>query len=92
LWFQQAETLARQFATRLALIAFATSVLRGLILGGDFEACIKTALGVMAVFFAVGLMLGELARRLVEDSIEAGVARWQAANTQANPDPGIHRP
>jgi len=84
--------VSRNYATRLALIAFATSVLHGLILGGDFEACIKTALGIMAVFYGVGLMLGELARRLVEDSIEAGVARWQAANTQTQADPAIHRP
>lgn len=60
--------VAAQFAVRLALIAFAVAELRGAMLGGDFSAATKGALLAFAASFALGLVAGELARRVVEES------------------------
>ena len=60
--------MAAQFAGRLALIAFAITEARGLLVGGDFNSVTKAALLATAVFFLLGLLTGELARRVVEES------------------------
>ncbi len=67
--------VARHFASRLALIAFATAAVRGLIAGADFQGTIQAALVATAVFFGLGFVFGELARRVVEENAEAEFAR-----------------
>ena len=57
------------------LIAFATAAVRGLITGSDFQGTIQAALVATAVFFGLGLVLGELARRVVQENAEAEFAR-----------------
>lgn len=73
--------MAQEYATRLAMIAFATAVIQGLMTGAAFELALKHALLALAVFFALGLAVGELARRIVED-------RWEAARNLS----GSHSP
>lgn len=74
--------MAAQFAGRLALIAFAIVEVRGLIVGGDFATVTKSALLATLLFFALGMLTGELARRVVEESargeLEEAVSRQQA--------------
>jgi hypothetical protein len=60
--------VAAHFAGQLALLAFAVAELRGLLLGGDFSAATKTALLAAAALFAVGLVTGRLAQRVVEEA------------------------
>jgi hypothetical protein len=60
--------VAAHFAGQLALLAFAVAELRGLLLGGDFSAATKTALLAAAALFAVGLVAGRLAQRVVEEA------------------------
>lgn len=60
--------MAAHFAGQLALLAFAVAELRGLLLGGDFSAATKTALLAAAALFAVGLVTGRLAQRVVEEA------------------------
>lgn len=67
--------MTRQFASRLSLIAFTTSVVRGVLWGADFEGTIKGALLALAVFYALGGILGELARLVVEESIQTELER-----------------
>jgi hypothetical protein len=74
----RATPVARQFASRLALIAFTAASLRGLISGADFQGTLQTALIAMAVFYGLGLVLGELARRVVEEHVVAEWARLTA--------------
>jgi hypothetical protein len=67
--------VATQFAKRLALIAFATAALRGLFCEADFFATMQTALVALGVFYVLGLVLGEAARRIVEENIKSQVSR-----------------
>jgi hypothetical protein len=64
-----------QFAKRLALIAFATAALRGLFCEADFFATMQTALVSLAACYVLGLVLGEAARRIVEENIKSELAR-----------------
>ncbi len=60
--------VAANFACQFALIAFAVAELRGVMLGGDFPAATKIAFLAGLLFFLLGLVIGELARRLAEES------------------------
>jgi hypothetical protein len=71
----QVNLVATQFAKRLALISFSTTVLRGLIYGPDFLATMQTALVCLGAFYVLGLILGEAARRIVEENIKSELAR-----------------
>jgi hypothetical protein len=75
---QSANSVGGQFANRLSLIAFATGTLRGLLIGSEFSAAVKTSLIVLAVFYGVGYILGDLARRVVEESADVELAQWKA--------------
>ena len=61
--------MATQYAPRLALIAVVTVLGRGLLGDGDFVGTVETAAVAAAAFFPVGLLLGEIARRLVEEHV-----------------------
>ena len=67
--------VATQFAKRLALIAFATAALRGLFCEADFFATMQTALVSLGAFYVLGLILGEAARRIVEENVRTQLAR-----------------
>jgi len=71
--------VATQFAKRLALIAFATAALRGLVCEADFFATMQTALVSLGAFYVLGLVLGEAARRIVEENIKSELARQMEA-------------
>jgi hypothetical protein len=81
--------VATQFAKRLALIAFATAALRGLFGEADFFATMQTALVSLGVFYVLGLVLGEAARRIVEENIKNQVARQMetALGSASTPQP-----
>lgn len=82
--------MARQFATQLALIAFSTASVRGLISGADFEGTLEAALIAMGVFYVLGFVFGELARRVVEECVESEFKRLAAAETSG--ETGNRRP
>lgn len=65
--------MAHEFAVRLAAIAFATATLQGAITGADFQSTLKMALVVLGVFYGLGFLCGEIARRIVEESVAAGI-------------------
>src|SRR5580704_13552500 len=67
--------VATQFAKRLALIAFATAALRGLFCEADFLATMQTALVSLGAFYVLGLVMGEAARRIIEENIKSELAR-----------------
>jgi hypothetical protein len=64
----------QQYATRLALIAILTVIGRGLLGDGDFAGTVKTAAVAAVAFFGVGLLVGEIARRLIEEHVQATAA------------------
>lgn len=76
--------MALQLASRLSLIAFATSLIRGLLVGSDFRATLQAGLFAAAAFYGLGLLLGELARRLVEEHVVAQLAHLDTEKTKAH--------
>jgi hypothetical protein len=76
--------VATQFASRLALIAFATAALRGVICEADFFGTIQTALVALGTFYVLGLVVGDVARRTVEENVEAELARANQPDTEAH--------
>ena len=66
--------MAEQFAPRLALIATMTVFGRGMFAGGDFAGTVKTAAVAAVVFFVLGLLIGEIARRLIEEHVRGEAA------------------
>jgi hypothetical protein len=66
--------VAEQFAPRLALIATMTVFGRGMFAGGDFAGTVKTAAVAAVVFFVLGLLVGEIARRLIEEHVRGEAA------------------
>jgi hypothetical protein len=42
--------------------------------GGDFAGTVKTAAVAAVVFFVLGLLVGEIARRLIEEHVRGEVA------------------
>lgn len=70
--------MARQFAVRLALVAFAASTVDGLLDGVDFAGTLQSALIHAGAFFGLGWICGELAGRAVEESARQEAARrWK---------------
>ena len=61
--------MALHTACRLALIAFATVALRGTLDGSEFRTVLILAIKIGAAFFGIGMIIGELARRLMEDIV-----------------------
>src|SRR3984885_16293654 len=79
--------VATQFAKRLALIAFATAALRGLLCQSDFFATMQTALVSLGAFYVLGLVVGEAARRIVEENVKSDLA--ERFGSAATPRTGI---
>ena len=70
--------MAREFAVRLALVAFAASTLTGLIESVDFAGTLQGALWNAAAFFGLGWICGDLAGRVVEENARQEAARrWK---------------
>jgi hypothetical protein len=80
------QRVAKQFAIRLSLIMFAVSVIESAVIGEPFHAGL-TAAGTKALcFFGIGLLVGEIARRVVEENAIAEFAQADAA-----PPPGTQQ-
>lgn len=73
-----------QFARNLALIAFATASINGIVSNSDFEGSLRTAMIAGAIFYVLGIAFGELGRRIVEESAEAEVRRILQTDISAN--------
>jgi hypothetical protein len=82
--------LAHEYAVRLALIAFATAAVQGLFARCAFEPALKLALGAAGVFYVLGWVCGEMARRVVEESVQLGTNR-EAPLTPASAPPSSGR-
>ena len=54
----------------MSMITFATVCMRGVISGAEFAGTIQVALLSGAVFYCLGAIVGEIARRTVEESVQ----------------------
>jgi hypothetical protein len=76
--------VAHEYAVRLALIAFATASIQGIATRADFEPALKLALSAAAAAFVVGWLCGEMARRIVEESVQPAAGREEPSPAPAS--------
>ena len=79
----RAKNVAWQFATRISMITFATVCLRGMLSGSEFLGTIRTALFAGAGFYCLGVILGEIARRVVEESVQSEFEKLLATESKS---------
>ena len=78
----------------MALVAFALCILMGLQVGNPFTTVVSNALVALAVTFVVGLVLGAMAQKMLDENLAAAAAAEDAAaskssgNPEAKPGPG----
>ena len=77
--------MARRFAGILGLVGFTAACAQALAVGASFQQATGRALTCLAIFAVVGMVVGALAQRTVEESIYASVAaKSQRADVAAN--------
>jgi hypothetical protein len=74
--------VATQFASRLALVVFAASAAERVWSCTNLGAALTDVLVYTALFYGLGLVCGDLARRLVEEDAEREFETWKAAAEQ----------
>jgi hypothetical protein len=76
--------MGMEFGLRLGLIAFAAISVQSVVFTTPFETAAGTAVGAAVAFFVVGLLCGEIARRVVEEGVRLELTR--AAEQPTNTD------
>jgi len=71
--------VARLFAFRLSLLAFAATTAEGAVTGSDAASGLMAGLVRMAVFYGLGLVCGGLATVLMDEQVAQDFERWKAA-------------
>ena len=66
--------MARIYCGILGLLSFLTTLARGWIHGGDAESILWTAWLSLLLFSVIGLIIGWIAGRIVEESVNARLA------------------
>ena len=77
--------MAYDYAARLALIAFATAAIQGLATRAAFEPALKLALAAAVAAYVVGWVCGEMARRIVEESVQPVIDKEAAPVPTSTP-------
>jgi hypothetical protein len=67
--------VALHVATRMTLIAVATAFLRCVLDGSPFNGAVSVAAQIGVCVFAGGVIAGELARRLIQDTVDEKVQK-----------------
>lgn len=70
--------MAKRYAGALSLIAFAAVCLRGMVTGRPFATVLGYALVALFAFAVLGFVVGSLARRAVEESVNAELAQRES--------------
>ncbi len=77
--------MTRRIAACLALVAFAVCILAGLQAGNPFTSVVSRALVALVVTFVVGLVIGSMAQKMLDENI---AAPKNPPKAQAKPGPG----
>jgi len=75
--------VGRTYAGILGLIAMLTVIARGVIAGGDPQTTLAMATGCLALFAAIGAVVGRLAAWTVDDAVRARLAADVAESSSA---------
>ena len=79
--------MVRRIAASMALVAFAVCLVMGLRADNTFSTILSNALIAMGATFAVGLVIGAMAQKMIDENVAAGVAK-DSAESKAKPGPG----
>lgn len=74
--------MARRIAAVLALVVFAVCVIAGLGAGNTFETVLTKALVGMAATFGVGLVVGAVAQKMIDENLAAEAGKLAAADAE----------
>jgi hypothetical protein len=80
--------MARRMAAALSLVVFAVCVIAGLGAGNSFETVLTKALGAMAATFVVGLVVGAMAQKMIDENLAAEAAKVSGAEVGKSPAKG----
>ena len=72
----------------MALLAFAVCLLMGMRAGNTFSTIVANALVAMAATFVVGLVVGAMAQKMIDENVAAAAAARDSAESKAKPGPG----
>jgi hypothetical protein len=72
--------VARIYCGILGLLSFLTTLARGWIHGGDVESVLRAAWISLPLFCVIGLVIGWIAERIVEQSVKERLALELAGN------------
>ena len=61
--------MVRRIAATMALIAFALCLVMGIVAENDYVTTVSRALKAMAVTFFVGLVVGSMAQRMLDENL-----------------------
>lgn len=75
--------MVRRIAATTALVAFFVSILAGMHAENPFATVVANALVAMLVTFIVGLVLGAMAQKMLEENMAAGAS---VADKSGNPE------
>ena len=84
--------MVRRLAGSMALLAFAVCVMAGLSAGNSTATILSNALAGMGVTFLVALVVGAMARKMLDESVAADAARAADAAKAAAADGGAAAP
>jgi hypothetical protein len=89
--------MTRRIAACMSLVAFALCILMGLQAGNPFTTVVSNALVALVVTFGVGLVIGAMAQKMLDENLAARTTAQDAAeaaagkisaNPEAKPGPG----
>ena len=83
--------MVRRIAACLALVAFAVCILMGLQAGNPFSSVVGKALVALVVTFGVGLVVGAMAQKMLDENVAAGppaAAAAPADSEESEAEPG----
>ena len=75
--------MARRIAASMALVAFAVCILVGLQAQNTFSGILSNAILALVVTFAVGLVIGTMAQKMLEENLADRARVNTAADSQA---------
>ena len=77
--------MARKIATASALLVFAVSILLGMAAENTFTTTVSRALQGMAITFVVGMVIGAMAERMVQENLSRTSGKNK--NSEVKPPP-----
>ncbi len=80
--------MTHRIAATLALVAFTVCILVGLQAGNTFSTIVSKALVALAVTFGVGLVLGAMAQKMLDENLAPAAKPKNSSESQAKPEAG----